>query len=137
MSRWPGTTAVAICAVALTSCCSGVGIDVGGAENCNSNPAVAYEWISPDGRNKAVEARFVCPGWYAGEVRIVDAKATKSTAFTFRPVDQVRPEVWPELKVEWKSVRELWITYPGRQDTTCISSAGGVEVHCLDSAVRR
>lgn len=99
------------------------------------NPKIARQWASPNGRVKAMEARFVCPGWYAGEVRIAGADGTNSTAFTFRPVDQVRPEVWPELNVEWKSARELWITYPGRQDTTCISSAGGITVHCLDEAL--
>ena len=110
---------------------------VEGAENCNMNPSLAREWPSPDGTRKAVEQHFDCPGWYALKVEITNPDQTKAVIFDDRPVDQVRPARWPELKVEWKSDRELWITYPPRQDTTCTSNAAGVAVHCIDGAVAR
>ncbi len=107
-------------------------------ENCNMNPTLAREWPSPDGSRKAVEQHFDCPGWYSLEIDLIGSDGrTKTTAFTDRPVDQVRPNRWPDLRVEWKSEHELWITYPPRQDTVCASNAGGVTVHCLDRAVRK
>ena len=118
----------------LTSCRQ-VYFAAGG--DCNMNPSLAREWPSPDGKRKAVEQHFDCPGWYALKIEITSPNGTKAAAFDDRPVDQVRPTRWPDLKVEWKSDRELWITYPPRQDTTCISKAGEVEVHCLDAAVSR
>jgi hypothetical protein len=121
----------------LPSCSNlfvGVGTEVA---NCNMNPSLAHEWPSPDGERKAVEQHFDCPGWYALKIEITNPDKTKAVAFDDRPVDQVRPARWPDLKVEWKSKTELWITYPPRQDTSCISNAGGVQVHCLDAAVMR
>jgi hypothetical protein len=124
-------------ATVLTSCAS-CGFHSVHAENCNSNPTVAREWPSPDGKIKAVENRFDCPGWYSLTIDIIDADGrTKTTGFTDRPSEQVRPNVWPDLKVEWKSDRELWITYPAVQDTTCISTAAGLQVHCIDGTVSR
>lgn len=130
MRLWFAIVVALLCAAEFTSC-QQAGLDM----ECNQHPALARRWPSPDGRLRAVEYRTNCPGWYAAEVQIVAADGTKPTAFTVRPTDQVRPAVWPELKVEWKSDRELWITYPGRQDTTCISSVGGVTVHCLDGSL--
>lgn len=108
---------------------------IGNAENCNSNPTVAHEWSSPDGKRKLVESRFDCPGWYALKLEITSPDGTKALALDDRPVDQVRPAQWPDLKVDWKSPTEVWVTYPARQDTTCISKAGDVTVHCLDGSI--
>lgn len=109
----------------------------GGDENCNMNPIVAREWPSPDGKRKIIESHFDCPGWYALKLEVTNSDGTKALALDDRPVDQVRPTKWPELKVDWKSVDEVWVTYPPRQDTTCISKAGDVNVHCLDAGVPR
>ena len=122
---------------AMTMSCAQAGFDSTGG-NCNQNPTRAREWPSPDGKTKAVENRFVCPGWYSLTVDILAAdNQAKTTAFTARPVAQTRPPVWPELKVDWKSDRELRITYPAGQDTTCISDAAGLQVHCIDGTVAR
>ncbi len=122
--------------ILLTSCTGCYSYSAGDPENCNMNPSVAHQWPSSDGKMKAVENRFDCPGWYSLEIDIIGSDGrTKTTAFTDRPVDQVRPNRWPDLKIEWKSDHELWITYPQRQDTTCTSEAAGVQVHCLDQAV--
>ena len=129
--------AVAISAALLASC-TGCRYFVGAAENCNSHPTIAHEWLSPDGKLKAVENRTTCPGWYALTNDIVSSDGTtKTPAFMDRPVSQVRPEAWPNFKVDWKSDRELWITYPAGQDTTCISTAAGLQVHCVDGTVSR
>lgn len=122
-----------VCVMLLTSC----KLMVGNAETCNSNPTIAHEWPSPDGKRKVIESRFDCPGWYAANLDITSPDGSKSRAMDDRPVDQVRPAKWPELKVDWKSANEVWITYPARQDTTCMSKAGEVTVHCLDAAVTR
>lgn len=122
-------------AALLTSCTGCYSYSAGDPENCNMNPSLAREWPSPDGKRKAVEEHFDCPGWYALKIEITNQDGTKAAAFDDRPVDQVRPTRWPDLKVEWKSDHELWITYPPRQDTTCTSNAGGVTVHCLDATV--
>lgn len=102
--------------------------------DCNMHPTSAREWPSPDGSRKAVEYRTVCPGWYALTIDI-PGPAGRQTAFTARPVAQRRPPEWPQLNLEWKAANELWITYPGGQDTTCISRAAGLKVHCLDAAI--
>ncbi len=124
-------------AAELTSCTGGYSYSAGDPEDCNMNPTVAHEWPSPDGKRKAVEQHFDCPGWYALKIEITNPDGTKAGAFDDRPVDQVRPARWPDLKVEWKSDHELWITYPPRQDTTCGTNAGAIQVHCLDGAVTR
>ncbi len=128
---------IAVFSAAVLTSCTGCMFFVPGASDCNSNPSLAREWPSPDGKRKAVEQHFDCPGWYALKIEITNPDGTKAAAFDDRPSDQVRPTRWPELKVEWKSNQELWITYPPRQDTTCISKAGEVQVHCLDAAVAR
>ena len=127
---------ILITVVMLLPSCNGF-IGEASITTCNSNPTLAREWPSPDGKRKAVEQHFDCPGWYALKIEITNPDKTKAIAFDDRPVDQVRPARWPDLKVEWKSDHELWITYPSRQDTTCTSDAGGLTVHCLDAAVQR
>lgn len=126
-------------AALLDSCasCTFYSHNASDSENCNMNPSLAHEWPSLDGKRKLVEERFVCPGWYSLNLDVHNADSTKAIVFTARPAAQTRPPVWPELKVEWKSDRELWITYPAGQDTTCISNAGDVIVHCIDAAVTR
>ena len=117
--------------VVLLSCNeSGVDLD------CNLHPTAARQWTSPDGHLTATEFRTVCPGWYALEISIPDREG-KHTAFTDRPAAQTRPPLWPDLKVEWKSNQEMWISYGAGQDTTCIGKAGGVEVHCLDTVLSK
>jgi len=107
-----------------------------GDANCNSNPTIAREWLSPDGKHKVVDSRFDCPGWYAGKLEITNpTNGTKALVLDYRPSEQVRPAKWPEMKVEWKSTNEVWVTYPARQDTTCINKAGDVAVHCLDGSI--
>lgn len=127
-----------IIASLLTSCNGFVGEwSVRDPESCNMNSTVAHKWPSPDGKLKAFESRFDCPGWYALKIEITKPDGTKAVALDDRPVDQLRPNRWPDLKVEWRSDRELWITYPARQDTICISEAAGVTVHCVDGTVLR
>ncbi len=126
-----------ITGLALLPSCRRVRFYSAGAANCNSNPTIAREWPAPDGKWKLVEPRFDCPGWYALNLDVRNDDGTKATAFTARPVAQTRPPVWPDLKAEWKSDRVLWITYPAGQDTTCISTAAGLQVHCIDATVLR
>lgn len=104
--------------------------------DCNMNPALAHQWPSPNGKFNAVEQHFDCPGWYALKIEITNPDGTKAALFDDRPAAQTRPPVWPDLKVEWKSDHELWVTYPPRQDTTCTSTAE-VTVHCVDGTVLR
>jgi hypothetical protein len=137
MRRCSSLFIVALGAMSLTSCLASCHLSSAEADNCNSNPTIAREWPSPDGKRKVVESRFDCPGWYALKLEINNADGTKALMLDDRPVDQVRPAKWPDFKVDWKSPEEVWVTYPPRQDTTCISSAGGVQVHCLDAAVAR
>jgi hypothetical protein len=93
---------------------------------------------SPSGILKAVEYHTTCEGWYTGTIEIAKPdNSNRATAMHARPVSQARPPVWPELKVEWKSDKELWITYPPGVDTTCVSSPPGVAVHCLDASIVR
>ena len=114
-----------------------LGAEVTRGLGAGANPTLAREWPSPDGKRKALEQHFDCPGWYALKIEITNSDKTKAVVFDDRPIDQVRPSRWPDLKVEWKSNQELWITDPPRQDTTGISSAVGVNVHCVDGAVMR
>lgn len=130
MKRCSLVAVLALLAVVLS--CGKSGLDM----NCNMHPTSARQWASPDGSRTATEYRTVCPGWYALTIDIPDRDG-KHTAFTDRPNAQVRPPLWPDLKVEWKSSREMWITYGAGQDTTCISSAAGVEVHCLDAVLSK
>jgi hypothetical protein len=124
-----------MCTALLTSCSTHTFVV---AQNCNSSPALAREFPSPSGKLNAVERHFDCPGWYTSIIDISSAEGTiKAVAFNDRPVAQKRPPQWPELKIEWKSDQELWVTYPGGQDTTCTSTAAGVNVHCIDGTVLR
>ena len=136
MNRW-ARFVMAMVVIASTSC-GRVSFYSHVADDCNQRPTSAREWPSPDGKLKAVENHFDCPGWYSLTIDIVGADGkTKTTAFSDRPSHQVRPAVWPDLKAEWKSDRELWITYPADQGTTCVSTAAGLQVHCIDGTVTR
>jgi hypothetical protein len=131
MKRCSALMAVLACVV-LQASCGESGFDM----ECNMHPTAARQWASPDGQRTAIEYRSVCPGWYALEIALADREG-KHTAFDDRPAAQVRPPLWPDLKVEWKSNQEMWITYGAGQDTTCMSKAAGVEVHCLDAALSK
>ena len=137
MRRCCSLLIMTLCAAMLTSCNRHPEALVT-AENCNSDPTVAREFPSPSGKLKAVERHFDCPGWYASIIEISSVEGTiKAIALNDRPVAQKRPAVWPDLKVEWKSDDELWVTYPAGQDTTCTSTAAGLRVHCIDGTVAR
>ena len=99
---------------------------------------VVHSVDSPDGRLQAIESRQTCGNWYHSTVEVSGEGLNKATAFHGQPVDNPRPPVWPELKVEWKSARELWVTYPKDLYTTCVGSIEGrVAVHCIDGSVAR
>ena len=95
------------------------------------------EFPSPDGRRKAVEIHATCEGgFYNSAVEIVEGK-DRATAMGATPTKNVQPPAWPDLKVEWKSATELWVTYPAGVTAQCISSPPGVAVHCLDGSISR
>ena len=94
---------------------------------------------APSGLVKAVEYHSVCEGnVYVASVNIAGGAAgDRATAMHAQLVSRATPPVWPNLKVEWKSDKELWITYPRGVDVTCVSSPPGVAVHCLDASIAR
>src|SRR5690242_6533469 len=95
------------------------------------------EYPSPDGRRKAVEIHSTCEGnTYHSTIEIAEGR-DRATAMHASPHTYPQPVSWPELKVEWKSATELWITYPAGVDAQCISSPPGVGVHCLDASIVR
>ena len=92
---------------------------------------------SPDGRRKAVEIHSICEGgFYHSTIELADGR-DRATAMGATPGKSVQPPIWPELKIEWKSPTELWITYPPGVDVQCISSPPGVAVHCVDASIVR
>ena len=97
------------------------------------------EITAPGGKVKAIEYHSTCEGpVYVATIEVADASGSgRATAMHARMVSRATPPVWPELKVEWKSDKELWITYPSGVDTTCVSSPPGVAVHCLDASIAR
>jgi hypothetical protein len=99
---------------------------------------VAHTASSPDGQMQAIESRQTCGNWYYSTVEVSGNGLDKATAFHGQPVNNPKPPVWPELKVEWKSARELWVTYPKDLYSTCVGSIEGkVEVHCIDGSTAR
>jgi len=94
---------------------------------------------APGGRVKAVEYHRVCEGKvYVASINVAGGAAgDRSTAMHAQLMSPATPPVWPDLKVEWKSDKELWITYPPGVDITCVSSPPGVAVHCLDASIVR
>ncbi len=95
------------------------------------------EFPSPDGRRRAVEIHSTCEGgWYHSTIEIADGN-DRATAMHASPTTRVDPPLWPELKVEWKSADELWVTYPAGTNVHCVSSPPGATVHCIDGALRK
>jgi hypothetical protein len=94
---------------------------------------------APGGKVKAVERHSVCEGnAYVATIEIAGTSGSdRATAMHAQLVARTAPPAWPELKVEWKSDKELWITYPAGVDVTCVSSPPGVAVHCLDASIAR
>jgi hypothetical protein len=95
------------------------------------------ELPSPDGRRRAVEIHAICEGGFYHSTIEVDDGKDRATAMGASPSKYVQPPVWPKLKVEWKSARELWLSYPAGVDAQCISSPPGVAVHCVDASIVR
>lgn len=97
------------------------------------------DYASPDGRRKAVEIHSKCEGGaYPATIEIAaTASGDRATAMHASLHERTKSPAWPELKVEWKSAKELWIMYPAGVDAQCISSPPGVTVHCIDASVRR
>lgn len=96
---------------------------------------------APGGKVKAVEYHSVCesPTTYVATIEIADGAVGngRATVMHAQLVARTSPPVWPELKVDWKSDKELWITYPAGVNVTCVSSPPGVAVHCLDASIMR
>ena len=97
------------------------------------------EIAGPNGKVKAVEYHSVCEGnVHVATIEIAGAAGSdRATAMHAQLVSRTEPPVWPELKVEWKSDKELWIKYPAGVDVQCISSPPNVAVHCLDASIGR
>lgn len=97
------------------------------------------EFSSPDRTRKAVEYHTLCEdGTYHSTVEVADAAGTdRATAMHASIHERAASPVWPDLKVEWKSAKELWVWYPAGVDAQCISSPTGVTVHCLDASIAR
>jgi hypothetical protein len=121
-----------VCSAVLLSCSLLPGpMDV----KCDSKDV--REFASPDGRRKAVEIHSTCEGnTYHSTIEIA-AGRDRATAMHASPHQYPQPPSWPDLKVEWKSPTELWITYPANVDAQCISSPANVAVHCLDGSIAR
>jgi hypothetical protein len=119
--------------LALTSCAFMGGMDA----KCDEKQI--REIPAPSGTVKAVELHSVCDGnVYVATINVAGGAAGgRSTAMHAQSVNRASPPVWPNLKVEWKSDKELWITYPAGVDVTCVSSPPGVAVHCLDASIAR
>ena len=98
------------------------------------------EFPSPDGRRKAIEYHSTCdegPKPHHTAIEIADADGANRASAMFATPQLQQPPSWPDLRVEWKSAGELWITYPANVDAQCISSPPGVAVHCLDGSIER
>lgn len=121
-----------LCSATLVSCSWMPGpMDV----KCESKDV--REFPSPDGKRKAIEIHSTCEGGtYHSTIEIADG-TDRATAMHASPSRYPQPPAWPDLKVEWKSASELWITYPAQTDAQCISSPPGIAVHCLDGSIAR
>ena len=110
--------------------------------NCSDKSV--REVPSPDGKRKAIEYHSTCdegPKQHHTMVEIADANGSNRATAMFATPQTQQPPDWPELKIEWKSVAELWITYPDGIDAQCISSPANngvqVAVHCVDASIAR
>ena len=94
---------------------------------------------APGAKFKAVEYHSVCEGnTYVATIEVAGVSGNdRATAMHAQLVARTAPPAWPELKVEWKSEKELWIRYPAGVDVTCVSNPPGVTVHCLDASILR
>jgi len=95
---------------------------------------------SPDGKLKAVEYHSTCdegPKPHHTTIEIAGPDGNNPATAMFATPQAQQPPAWPELKIDWKSEKELWITYPADVDVTCVSSPPGVAVHCLDGSIAR
>ena len=93
------------------------------------------EYPAPDGMLKAVEIHSVCEdGQYVVSVELSGRDADRATAMHAN-LRAAQPPVWPELKYDWKSNSELWVTYPAGVDVTCIANPPGATVHCIDGTI--
>jgi hypothetical protein len=93
------------------------------------------EYPAPDGKLKAVEIHSVCEdGQYVVSVELSGGPADRATAMHANWRGP-QPPTWPNMAYEWKSNNELWVTYPGGVDVTCIANPPGAAVHCMDGTV--
>src|SRR4051812_26183 len=71
------------------------------------------EFPAPGGKLKAVEYHSVCEGnVFVATVNVAGGAAgARAPAMHAQLVSHAVPPAWPELKIDWKSDRELWITY--------------------------
>lgn len=94
------------------------------------------EYPAPDGKLKAVEYHNVCEdGQYVATVELSGGQADRATAMHASLPRTTQAPVWPELKYDWKSKDELWVTYPAGVDVTCIANPPGATVHCIDGTI--
>lgn len=94
---------------------------------------------APGAKIKAVELHSVCErNVYVATIDVAGADGNRrATAMHAQLVARTPPPAWPDLKLDWKSEKELWITYPPGVDVTCVSNPPGVTVHCLDASIMR
>ena len=130
LRHWPELLLLAPLVMTL-SCLGGMEV------KCDEHPV--RDIAAPGGKIKAVELHSVCEGnTYVATIEVAGAAGKdRATAMHAQLVARTQPPAWPELKVEWKSDKELWIRYPAGVDVTCVSNPPGVTVHCLDASILR
>ena len=130
MKRLLGALAIASLLL-LVACLSGMDV------KCDEHQV--RDIAAPGGKTKAVELHSVCEGnAYVATIDIAGTDGNRrATAMHAQLVARTAPPAWPELKVEWKSDKELWIRYPAGVDVTCVPNPPGVTVHCLDASIMR
>ncbi len=124
-----------LCSAAMLSCSLLPGPM---APNCKDERIRDYP--SPDGKRKVIEYHSTCdegPQPHHTMIEVADADGKNRASAMFATPHDQQKVVWPELKIEWRSPAELWVTYPAATDAQCISSPAGVAVHCLDGSIAR
>ncbi len=133
MNRWLKTALIAPLALGFASC-NWLGFGVG--VTCDKK--MLREYPSPSGSRKAVLYENVCGDTSISNYVQVELAGTSNiegapVMYAFR-TDQASPPP-ADLTFEWKSDAELWIVYPPKAHTSCMTSGSDVAVHCVDSEV--